>query len=98
MFKYIGFYAVGVLLAGMGVNVIKKELGVEIVAIGLLALNYFLSIYNLTTGVMWFMTALIGIAGMILISQLINKSKILQHFGRINCLFFASMDQYIELW
>lgn len=98
VFKYIGFYAVGVLLAGMGVNVIKKELGVEIVAIGLLALNYFLSIYNLTTGVMWFMTALIGIAGMILISQLINKSKILQHFGRINCLFFASMDQYIELW
>ena len=48
VFKYIGFYAAGVLLAGMGVSVIKKELGVEIVAIGLLALNYFLSIYNLT--------------------------------------------------
>lgn len=48
MFKYIGFYAVGVLLAGMDVSVIKKELGAEIVAIGSLALNYFLSIYNLT--------------------------------------------------
>lgn len=70
-------------------SVIKKELGVEIVAIGLLALNYFLSIYNLTTGVMWFMIALIGIAGMILISQLINKSKILQHFGRISLLILC---------
>lgn len=89
VFKYIGFYAVGVLLAGMGVSVIKKELGAEIVAIGLLALNYFLCIYNLTTGGMWFMTALIGVAGMILISQLINKSRILQYFGRISLLILC---------
>ena len=88
MFKYIGFYAVGVLLAGMGVSVIKKELGAEIVEIGLLALNYFLSIYT-NYRVMWFMTALIGVAGIILISQLINKSRILQYFGRISLLILC---------
>lgn len=38
VFKYIGFYAVGALLARMDVSVIKKELGAEIVAIGLLAM------------------------------------------------------------
>ena len=89
VFKYIGFYAVGVLLAGMSVSARKKELGAEIVAIDLLALNYLLSICNRTTGVMWFMTVFIGIAGMILISQLINKSKILQHFGRISLLILC---------
>ena len=89
MFKYIGFYAVGVLLAGMNVSVTKKELGVEIVAIGLLVLNYFLSVYNLTTGIMWFMTAFIGGAGMILISQLINESRILQYLGRISLLILC---------
>lgn len=89
VFKYIGFYAVGVLLAGMNVSVTKKELGVEIVAIGLLVLNYFLSVYNLTTGIMWFMTAFIGGAGMILISQLINESRILQYLGRISLLILC---------
>ena len=89
VFKYIGFYAVGVLLAGMNVSVTKKELGVEIVAIGLLVLNYFLSVYNLTTGIMWFKTAFIGGAGMILISQLINESRILQYLGRISLLILC---------
>ena len=44
------------------------------------------------------MTALIGIAGMILISQLINKSKILQHFGRISLLILCIHGPVIELW
>lgn len=55
-----------------------KDIDFALVAIGLLALNYFLSIYNLTAGVIWFMTAFIGVVGMILISQRINKSRILQ--------------------
>lgn len=55
-----------------------KDIDIALVALGLLVLNYFLSIYNLTAGVMWFMTALIGVVDMILISQRIDKSRILQ--------------------
>lgn len=48
--------------------------------------NFFSSLYNLTTGLMWFVTALIGVTAMILISQFINENKILQYFGRISLI------------
>lgn len=86
VFKYIGFYAVGVLLAGKGVKEVKKKLGAGIAAIVLLALNFFLSCHNLTTGIMWFVTALIGVAAMILISRFIYENRILQYFGRISLI------------
>ena len=35
---------------------------------------------------MWFVTALIGVASIILISQLINENRILQYFGRISLI------------
>lgn len=35
---------------------------------------------------MWFVTALIGVTAMILISQFINENKILQYFGRISLI------------
>ena len=35
---------------------------------------------------MWFMTAMIGVTSMILISQLINENRILQYFGRISLI------------
>lgn len=47
MFMYIGFYAVGMFLAGKGVSVIKKKVGAGIVAMVLLALNFLLSYHNL---------------------------------------------------
>ena len=52
----------------------------------LLTVNFFLSLYNLTTGLMWFVTALIGVTAMILISQIVNENKILQYFGRISLI------------
>lgn len=51
--------------------------------------NFFLSFHNLTTGSMWFVTAFISVAGMILISQLINESKIQQYFGQISLIVFC---------
>ena len=44
------------------------------------------SLYNLTTGIMWFVTALIGVAAVILVSQFINENRILQYFGRISLI------------
>ena len=86
VFKYIGFYAVGVILAGKGVRVARNKLCIGILAMVLLALNFLLSLYNLTTGIMWFVTALVGVTAMILVSQLINENRILQYLGRISLI------------
>lgn len=89
VFKYIGFYAVGVFIAGKSVKAVRKKVEAGIVAIVLLALSFFLSCYHLTMGIMWFVTALIGVAAVILISQLINENRILQYFGRISLIILC---------
>lgn len=98
VFKYIGFYAVGTFLAGRFSTDVCKRCGVRetratiikftkgIVALILIALNFILSYFDLTTGIMWFVTALIGVAGFLLISQLINENKLLQYCGRISLI------------
>ena len=86
VFEYIGFYAVGVFLAGRETKIVDKKIRTGVVAVVLLALNFFLSLHNLTTGIMWFVTAHIGVAAMILISLFINENKILQYFGRISLI------------
>ena len=89
VFKYIGFYAVGVFIAGKSVKAVRKKVEAGIVAIVLLALSFSLSCYHLTMGIMWFVTALIGVAAVILISQLINENRILQYFGRISLIILC---------
>lgn len=91
VFKYIGFYAIGVYLSDyqpcsdLFISNIHKNSWIKaIIAIGLLILNFILSYFNLTTGIMWFVTAIIGLAGVAIISLLINKNKILQYFGQIS--------------
>ena len=86
VFKYIGFYAVGVFLAGRETRIADRKIRTGMVTVALIVLNFFLSLHNLTTGIMWFVTALIGVIAMILISQLINENKILQYFGRISLI------------
>ncbi|RHR03116.1 hypothetical protein DWX68_02435 [Clostridium sp. AF20-7] len=86
VFKYIGFYAVGVFLAGRETRTADRKIRTGMAAIVLLTVNFFLSLYNLTVGLMWFVTALIGVTAMILISQFINENKILQYFGRISLI------------
>lgn len=89
VFKYIGFYAVGVFFSGKGVSVIKKKFEAGIISMILLALNFFLSFHNLTTGTMWFVTALIGVFAMVLLSQLINENRVFQYFGRISLIILC---------
>lgn len=86
VFKYIGFYAVGVSLAGRETKIADRKIGTGVTAVVLLTVNFILSLYNLTTGIMWFVTALIGVAAVILISQFINENRILQYFGRISLI------------
>lgn len=66
VFKYIGFYAVGVLLAGRETRIVDRKIRTGMVAIVLLIVNFFLSCYHLTMEIMWFVTALIGVAANIL--------------------------------
>lgn len=86
VFKYIGFYVVGVLLAERKTKIVDRKIGAGVVALVLLIVNFFLSYHNLTTGIMWFVTALIGVTAMILISQVINENRVLQYFGRISLI------------
>lgn len=89
VFKYIGFYAVGVILAGRETRIVDRKIRTGTVAVALIILNFFLSLHNLTTGIMWFVTALIGVAAVILISQLINENRVLQYFGRISLIILC---------
>ena len=82
----IGFYAVGVFLAGRKTEIADRKIGTGIAAIVLIAVNFLLSYLTLTTGIMWFVTALNGVAAAILISQFIKENKILQYFGRISLI------------
>lgn len=75
VFKYIGFYAVGVSLAGRETKIADRKIGTGVTAVVLLTVNFILSLYNLTTGIMWFVTAIIGVAAVILISQFINENR-----------------------
>lgn len=86
VFKYIGFYTVGFFGAGRETKIVDRNVGTGMIAVILLALNFFLSLHNLTTGIMWFVTAMIGVSSIILISQLINENRILQYFGRISLI------------
>lgn len=84
VFKYIGFYAVGTFISKKEAGkVADKRLRTGIIAVVLIGINFFLSYINQTTGVMWFVTAFVGVIGVILIAQLINENRILQYFGRI---------------
>ena len=89
VFKYIGFYAVGHTMACGGIeNRIKeKSIGLNgIMCLILGALNFGFSYLGLYKGIMWFITALIGVACVFVISQLISENKILQYLGRISLI------------
>ena len=86
VFKYIGFYAVGVFLSRRETKSANRNVETGVVVVVLLILNFFFSLHNLTTGIMWFVTAMIGVTSIILISQLINENRILQYFGRISLI------------
>ena len=84
--RVIGFYAVGTVLAGRKAEVMDKKLEAGTSAVVLFGLNFFLPFHNLTTGIIWYVTAFIGVVAVILISQLVKVNRILQYFGRISLI------------
>lgn len=89
VFKYIGFYAVGHAISSEDVEkrIKEKSIGFNgLICFILIALNFVLSYFGLYKGVLWFVTALIGVAGVFIISFLINENKLLQYFGRISLI------------
>lgn len=60
VFKYIGFYALGVALAGQikAGQVAERKITSGGIAIILIVLNFILAFYGLTRGLMWFVTAI----------------------------------------
>ena len=87
-FYYIGFYAVGALGAENTkyVDIVNKKICRALIAVLLLAVNFTLSYYNQINGIMSWVTALIGVAGIVMLSCTINESKLLQYFGRISLI------------
>ena len=73
-------------LAGRKTEVVDKKLEAAISVVVLFGLNFFLSFHNLTTGILWYVTAFIGVIAVILISQLVKVNRILQYFGRISLI------------
>lgn len=92
--KFVFFYAVGNILAEYGVKSLSRAKRV-VAGIGLVVINFALSYFGLTNSVMWFVTASIGIAGFVLLSDEISEwsetpvsvvSSALQYFGRISLI------------
>ena len=88
VFKYIGFYALGVALAGQikAGQVAERKITSGGIAIILIVLNFILAFYGLTRGLMWFVTAIIGVVGVGLMAMLINQNRLLQYLGRISLM------------
>lgn len=89
MFKYIAFYAVGYMLQ-KNISCISRNKNIYYaISVLLLAFNYILAFWGLTKGVMWFLTAAIGIVGMIAIAIAVGENKILQYCGRISIIILC---------
>lgn len=83
-----GIYALGVALAGQikAGQVAERKITSGGIAIILIVLNFILAFYGLTRGLMWFVTAMIGVVGVGLMAMLINQNRLLQYLGRISLM------------
>lgn len=43
-----------------------------------------MSLFDLTIGIMWFVTGMIGVSGVVVLSLLINHNRVLQYLGRMS--------------
>ena len=89
VFRYIIFYAIGTYGASKSsstLSICKKSYIKGILAIGFIMVNFVLAYVYMTTGIMYFITALVGVEGIVLLSRFINKNNVLQYFGRISLI------------
>lgn len=87
VFQYIGFYAIGIFLSKIKIDkyIQKQNTYLKFTESGIfIILNFILAYLNLTKGIMWFVTALIGLMGLLIISMLNEKNNIFQYLGQIS--------------
>lgn len=98
--KYIGFYATGNILAEVHVDKLviglwKSDTGLSApkliggMSIILIAINFMLSYFNLTTGIMWFVNGMIGLSGVAMLSLFIEHNEVIQYLGRISLVILC---------
>ncbi|WP_293729844.1 acyltransferase family protein, partial [uncultured Phascolarctobacterium sp.] len=87
VFRYIGFYALGTFFKDKSADKkIQGQTSVWLIfeVLVLLGGNFVLAYLALKTGIMWFVTATVGIVGVLILSLMIDQNDILQYFGRIS--------------
>lgn len=92
VFRYIVYYAVGHLLSEIKADefISRRHIAVRLTgAIILTGGNFALAYYNITYGAAWFVAAFVGIAGLWVISILLERVKALQYIGRISLVILC---------
>ncbi|MBQ8514256.1 MAG: acyltransferase family protein [Ruminococcus sp.] len=87
VFQYIGFYALGDILGSAKADSVLSGAHKAVwfaAEMALLALNFGLAYFDLTKGIMWFVTGTVGVASCILFSVRIRKCAPLEYLGRIS--------------
>lgn len=87
VFKYIGFYFLGNILSEIKLDklILKQGKVIKLVLFAMLmGANFLLSYFGLVKGIMWYITATLGVGAIIVISLIINHNKYLQFFGQIS--------------
>ena len=68
------------------INKVENKFKMGAIAGILIGLNFYLSYISSSTGVMWFITAVVGVVGILIFAQLVNRNKILEYLGQISLL------------
>lgn len=90
VFMYIAFYAIGNYISNDKLYIYNLNKSIQIfIAFFMMVVNFILSYYSLTTGIMWFVAGSIGVGGVMIVSNLINKNKFLEYLGRISLLILC---------
>ena len=87
VFKYIIFFVLGDVLSENQTKHFTEKIAMSL-KVGctfiLFIINFGLAYYGLTTGVMWYVTATIGVTACVMLSMIVDYAKVIQYLGRIS--------------
>lgn len=90
VFMYIAFYAIGDYISDDMIYIYNFNKSIQIfIAFFMMVVNFILSYFSLTTGIMWFVAGSIGVGGAMIVYNLINKNKFLEYLGQISLLILC---------
>ncbi len=86
-FRFIGFYAMGMLFSTFHIDEKATKAGKGILllfAIISISINYLLASHFECSGIMWFVTATFGVFSMLLLSLCIEHNRLLEYLGLVS--------------